>query len=82
MRFGVVPELMGEGMQPGVLERVRESLAILEKLGATIEEVSLPSFAYGIDAYYLIAPAEASSNLARTTERGTACASTRRTSRR
>jgi aspartyl-tRNA(Asn)/glutamyl-tRNA(Gln) amidotransferase subunit A len=65
MRFGVVRELMAEGAQAGVLERVRESITILEKLGATVEEVSLPSFGYGLDAYYLIAPAEASSNLAR-----------------
>ncbi len=65
MRFGVVRELMAEGVQPGVATRVQEAIAILEKLGANIEEVSLPSFAYALDAYYLIAPAEASSNLAR-----------------
>jgi aspartyl-tRNA(Asn)/glutamyl-tRNA(Gln) amidotransferase subunit A len=65
MRFGVVKELMGEGMQPGVSERVREALILLEKLGGTVEEISLPSFGYGLDAYYIIAPAEASSNLAR-----------------
>jgi aspartyl-tRNA(Asn)/glutamyl-tRNA(Gln) amidotransferase subunit A len=65
MRFGVPRELMGEGTQSGVRERVREAIVVLEKLGGTIEEVSLPSFSYGLDAYYLIAPAEASSNLAR-----------------
>jgi aspartyl-tRNA(Asn)/glutamyl-tRNA(Gln) amidotransferase subunit A len=65
MRFGVVKELLGEGMQSGVLESVRNAIAVLSKLGATIEEVTLPSFDYGLDAYYLIAPAEASSNLAR-----------------
>jgi aspartyl-tRNA(Asn)/glutamyl-tRNA(Gln) amidotransferase subunit A len=75
LRLGVVKELMGAatdghssaggGFQPGVLQRVRESIAILERLGAVIEEVSLPSFEYALDAYYLIAPAEASSNLAR-----------------
>ena len=65
MRFGVVTDLLGEGTQPGVAERVREALVILSKLGASVEEVSLPSFAYGLDAYYVIAPAEASSNLAR-----------------
>jgi aspartyl-tRNA(Asn)/glutamyl-tRNA(Gln) amidotransferase subunit A len=65
MRFGVVTDLLGEGTQPGVADRVRESIVLLEKLGGVIEEVSLPSFAYGLDAYYLIAPAEASSNLAR-----------------
>jgi aspartyl-tRNA(Asn)/glutamyl-tRNA(Gln) amidotransferase subunit A len=65
MRFGLVSELMAEGVQPGVADRVREAATIAEKLGAHVEEVSLPSFEYGLDAYYLIAPAEASSNLAR-----------------
>jgi aspartyl-tRNA(Asn)/glutamyl-tRNA(Gln) amidotransferase subunit A len=65
MRFGVVKELLADGMQAGVGERVREALEVMEKLGGTVEEVSLPSFGYGLDAYYVIAPAEASSNLAR-----------------
>jgi aspartyl-tRNA(Asn)/glutamyl-tRNA(Gln) amidotransferase subunit A len=65
MRIGVVKEFQGEGTDAGVRQRVEESLARLEKLGATLEEVSLPSFEYGISAYYLIAPAECSSNLAR-----------------
>jgi aspartyl-tRNA(Asn)/glutamyl-tRNA(Gln) amidotransferase subunit A len=65
MRFGVVKELMGEGMQSGVMHCVNKAIGALEKLGAEIEEVSMPSFEYGLDAYYLIAPAEASSNLAR-----------------
>ncbi len=65
MRFGVVTELMGEGTQPGVASRVREALNVIAKLGGVIEEVSCPSFGYGIDAYYVITPAEASSNLAR-----------------
>jgi aspartyl-tRNA(Asn)/glutamyl-tRNA(Gln) amidotransferase subunit A len=65
MRFGVVTDLLGEGTQSGVAVRVREALALVEKLGGGVQEVSLPSFDYGIDAYYLIAPAEASSNLAR-----------------
>jgi aspartyl-tRNA(Asn)/glutamyl-tRNA(Gln) amidotransferase subunit A len=65
MRLGLVSELVGEGVQPGVAERVREAVMIAEKLGAYVEEISLPSFEYGLDAYYLIAPAEASSNLAR-----------------
>jgi aspartyl-tRNA(Asn)/glutamyl-tRNA(Gln) amidotransferase subunit A len=65
MRIGVVKEFEGEGSQPGVRQRVQEAYARLEKLGATIQEVSLPSFEFGISAYYLIAPAEASSNLAR-----------------
>ncbi|HEV2755880.1 MAG TPA: Asp-tRNA(Asn)/Glu-tRNA(Gln) amidotransferase subunit GatA [Actinomycetota bacterium] len=66
LRIGVMPELeSGEGTQPGVLARVQEAYRRLEKLGATLEEVSLPSFEYGLSAYYLLAPAEASSNLAR-----------------
>ncbi|MEA2461545.1 MAG: aspartyl-tRNA(Asn)/glutamyl-tRNA(Gln) amidotransferase subunit [Actinomycetota bacterium] len=65
MRIGFVKEFEGEGSQPGVKQRVDEAYARLEKLGATLQEVSLPSFEYGISAYYLIAPAEASSNLAR-----------------
>jgi aspartyl-tRNA(Asn)/glutamyl-tRNA(Gln) amidotransferase subunit A len=66
LRIGIMPELeSGEGTQPGVLARVQEAYRRLEKLGATLEEVSLPSFEYGLSAYYLLAPAEASSNLAR-----------------
>ncbi|MBW3588204.1 MAG: Asp-tRNA(Asn)/Glu-tRNA(Gln) amidotransferase subunit GatA [Actinobacteria bacterium] len=65
MRIGVVKELAGEGLQEGVKIRFDEAVSVLEKLGAEIGEVSLPSFEYGIDVYYLIAPAEASSNLAR-----------------
>jgi aspartyl-tRNA(Asn)/glutamyl-tRNA(Gln) amidotransferase subunit A len=65
MRIGVVAEFHADGMQPGVRARVEEAYTRLEKLGASLDEVSLPSFEYGISAYYLIAPAEASSNLAR-----------------
>lgn len=66
LRIGIVKEFrFSEGTQPGVATRVDEAYARLEKLGAKLEEVSLPSFDHGIPAYYLIAPAEASSNLAR-----------------
>ena len=66
MKIGLVKEFENtEGTQPGVRRRVEEAYARLEKLGATLVEVSLPSFEYGISAYYLVAPAEASSNLAR-----------------
>ena len=65
MKIGIVKEFMGEGNDPGVRTRVDEAYTRLEKLGATIEEVSLPSFEYGISAYYLVAPAECSANLAR-----------------
>ncbi len=64
-RIGVVKEFGGEGSQPGVRARINEAYARLEGLGAALEEVSLPSFEHAIPAYYLIAPAEASSNLAR-----------------
>ena len=65
MRIGVVKELGGEGYQSGVRQRFEESVAILEELGAEIVEVSCPHFEYALPAYYLIAPSECSSNLAR-----------------
>jgi len=65
MRIGVVAELGGEGYQPGVLARFAESVELLESLGAKVTEVSCPHFRYALPAYYLIAPSEASSNLAR-----------------
>ncbi|MEO7147785.1 MAG: Asp-tRNA(Asn)/Glu-tRNA(Gln) amidotransferase subunit GatA [Terrimesophilobacter sp.] len=65
VRVGVVSELGGEGFQAGVSARFAEALAVMEKAGAEIVEVSAPSFRYAIAAYYLILPAEASSNLAR-----------------
>ena len=65
MRMGVVKEFHGDGMQPGVRARVEEAYTRLEKLGGRLEDVSLPSFEFALSAYYLIAPAEASSNLAR-----------------
>ncbi|WP_166865624.1 Asp-tRNA(Asn)/Glu-tRNA(Gln) amidotransferase subunit GatA [Salinibacterium sp. ZJ70] len=66
LRVGVVSELAGgEGFQPGVVARFQESLALLEAQGAEIVEVHAPSFQYAIAAYYLILPAEASSNLAK-----------------
>ena len=65
MRIGIVKEFETEGSQPGVQQRVQEAYERLEKLGAKLQEVSLPSFLYGISAYYILAPAEASSNLAR-----------------
>ena len=52
-------------MEPGVEARVREAVAALEAAGATVEEVSLPHTDYGLATYYIVAPAEASSNLAR-----------------
>jgi aspartyl-tRNA(Asn)/glutamyl-tRNA(Gln) amidotransferase subunit A len=65
LRVAVVKELSGEGYEPGVQARFDEAVAILRDLGATVTEVSCPHFAYALPAYYLIAPSEASSNLAR-----------------
>jgi aspartyl-tRNA(Asn)/glutamyl-tRNA(Gln) amidotransferase subunit A len=65
MRIGVVTELSGEGYQPGVLSRFAEAVELLESLGAKVTEVSCPHFGYALPAYYLIAPSECSSNLAR-----------------
>src|SRR5499427_2485162 len=65
MTIGVVPEFTGEGFQPGVLARFTEAVELLESLGAKVTEVSCPHFSYALPAYYLIAPSEASSNLAR-----------------
>ncbi|MGL5405564.1 MAG: Asp-tRNA(Asn)/Glu-tRNA(Gln) amidotransferase subunit GatA [Propionibacteriaceae bacterium] len=65
MRIGVVKELGGEGYAPGVEQRFQEAVELLQQAGAEIVEVSCPSFDYALAAYYLILPAEASSNLAR-----------------
>ena len=65
MKIGVVKELGGEGFQKGVSERFNEALEELVKAGAEIVEVSCPNFEYALAAYYLLAPSEASSNLAR-----------------
>jgi aspartyl-tRNA(Asn)/glutamyl-tRNA(Gln) amidotransferase subunit A len=65
VRVGVVRELGGEGYQAGVRSRFDESVALMEKAGAEVVEVSCPHFEYGLGAYYLILPSEASSNLAK-----------------
>ncbi|OJV57815.1 MAG: aspartyl/glutamyl-tRNA amidotransferase subunit A [Cellulomonas sp. 73-145] len=65
VRVGVIRELQGDGYQPGVLARFNESLDLLREAGAEIVEVSCPHFQYALAAYYLILPAEASSNLAK-----------------
>ncbi|BBH64465.1 glutamyl-tRNA(Gln) amidotransferase subunit A [Actinoplanes sp. OR16] len=65
VKLGVVKEFAGDGSEPGVLSSFHESLEKLVKLGAEIVEVSCPHFQYALPAYYLIAPSEASSNLAR-----------------
>ena len=64
-RLGLPKEYFVAGMEPGVEARVREAVAALEDAGAIVEEVSLPHTDYGLATYYIVAPAEASANLAR-----------------
>ena len=65
LRVGVLAELSGDGIAPDVSARLRAALDALESAGARVAEASVPAAVYGLSAYYLIAPAEASSNLAR-----------------
>lgn len=65
LRIGVPKEYFGAGLDPRIGERVQASIRELEKLGAVIKEISLPNMQHAIPAYYVIAPAEASSNLSR-----------------
>ncbi len=65
LRIGVVRELSGEGFQSGVQERFEEAVALLTAAGATVTEVSCPSFVQALATYYLVMPSEVSSNLAR-----------------
>jgi aspartyl-tRNA(Asn)/glutamyl-tRNA(Gln) amidotransferase subunit A len=65
LKVGVPRELMQEGLTPGVHKAVEYSLRLCEELGARVEETTLPHVDYALSAYYIIAPAEASSNLAR-----------------
>ncbi|MCL6481752.1 MAG: Asp-tRNA(Asn)/Glu-tRNA(Gln) amidotransferase subunit GatA [Firmicutes bacterium] len=65
MRLGIPKEYLGAGIDPAVRQRVEEAIQQLEKLGCTIVNISLPHTDYAIATYYLVATAEASSNLAR-----------------
>ncbi len=65
LRIGVPKEYFSAGLDPRIAERVHASIKELEKLGAVIKEISLPNNQHAIPAYYVIAPAEASSNLSR-----------------
>jgi aspartyl-tRNA(Asn)/glutamyl-tRNA(Gln) amidotransferase subunit A len=65
MRLGVPKEYFVSGMEPAVEQAIRDAIRLLEQQGASIEEVSLPHSDVALPAYYIIAPAEASSNLAR-----------------
>ncbi len=65
LKVGVITELGGDGYQDGVQARFQESVDLLVSMGAEVVEVSCPSFVHALAAYYLILPAEASSNLAK-----------------
>ncbi|HEY0756694.1 MAG TPA: Asp-tRNA(Asn)/Glu-tRNA(Gln) amidotransferase subunit GatA [Ktedonobacteraceae bacterium] len=65
LRIGVPTEYWVEGTQPGVEQAIRTSIEKLRELGAIVEEISLPHTRFGVSAYYIIAPAEASANLSR-----------------
>jgi aspartyl-tRNA(Asn)/glutamyl-tRNA(Gln) amidotransferase subunit A len=65
LRLGLPREYFVEGMEPGVEAAIRAGVAALESAGASVEEVSLPHTDYGLATYYIVAPAEASANLAR-----------------
>ena len=65
IRLGVPEELTGDGIEPGVLDAFHATLELAEQLGATIETCRLPHAPHALAAYYVLAPAEASSNLAR-----------------
>ena len=65
LRIGIPQEYFGEGLDPAIAESVRSAIAQLEQAGCTVKPVSLPHTSYGIATYYILATAEASSNLAR-----------------
>jgi len=65
LRIGLLKEFFDKGLDPENERRVREALAVYERLGATLREVSLPNLPLSVPTYYVVAPAECSSNLAR-----------------
>ena len=65
LTIGIPSEYFGEGLSPEVEAVIRNGIAVLKDAGANVKDVSLPHTEYGVAAYYIIAPAEASSNLAR-----------------
>jgi aspartyl-tRNA(Asn)/glutamyl-tRNA(Gln) amidotransferase subunit A len=65
LRVGLVREHFGPGLDPEVEQAVREAIGVYESLGATVRELSMPHSRYAVATYYIIAPCEASSNLAR-----------------
>jgi aspartyl-tRNA(Asn)/glutamyl-tRNA(Gln) amidotransferase subunit A len=65
LKIGILKEFFGEGLDPAIEKSVRDALATWQKLGATVKEVSLPNLPLSVPTYYVVAPAECSSNLAR-----------------
>ena len=65
IKIGVIKETFGEGLDPVVEQTVTKAISVLQELGAEIQIVSCPRFRYGLPTYYIIAPSEASANLAR-----------------
>ena len=65
IKVGIIQETFGEGLDPIVAKSVKTAIAKLAALGAEVKEISCPRFRYGLPAYYMIAPSEASANLAR-----------------
>ena len=65
LKIGLLKEFFDKGLDAENEKRIREALAVYEKLGATLREVSLPNLPLSVPAYYVVAPAECSSNLAR-----------------
>jgi aspartyl-tRNA(Asn)/glutamyl-tRNA(Gln) amidotransferase subunit A len=65
LKIGLLKEFFDKGLDAQVEHQIREALAVYEKLGATLREVSLPNLPLSVPAYYVVAPAECSSNLAR-----------------
>ncbi|HIK29802.1 MAG TPA: Asp-tRNA(Asn)/Glu-tRNA(Gln) amidotransferase subunit GatA [Oscillatoriales cyanobacterium M59_W2019_021] len=65
LRIGVIQETFGQGLEPEVETAVKNAIETLQELGAEIQVVSCPTFRYGLPCYYIIAPSEASANLAR-----------------
>lgn len=65
IRIGIIKETFGEGLDPGVEQAVTKAIDQLQSLGAEIHVISCPRFRYGLPTYYIIAPSEASANLAR-----------------
>jgi aspartyl-tRNA(Asn)/glutamyl-tRNA(Gln) amidotransferase subunit A len=64
-RIGIIQETFGEGLDPEVATSIKQAITHLENMGAEVIEISCPRFRYGLPTYYIIAPSEASANLAR-----------------